>query len=58
MRNIAMGSNAMGIILTICCRHLVAGTTPNIYTTFLNNFNIHYRTNNPILSLLADANNS
>lgn len=35
------GGNAMGKILTICRRHLLAGTTPNINTDLLNASNIH-----------------
>ena len=35
------GGNAMGKILTICRRHLLYGTNPNINTELLNAFNIH-----------------
>lgn len=35
------GGNAMGKILTICRRHLLAGTTPNIDADLLNASNIH-----------------
>lgn len=35
------GGNAMGKILTICRRHLLNGTAPNIDTDLLNSFNIY-----------------
>lgn len=35
------GGNALGKILTICRRHLVAGTMPNIDTDLLNDSNIY-----------------
>ncbi|MBR5685229.1 MAG: hypothetical protein IKX18_03630 [Muribaculaceae bacterium] len=35
------GGNAMGKILTICRRHLINGTTPNIDINLLNTSNIH-----------------
>ena len=35
------GGNAMGKILTICRRHLIKGTTPNIDINLLNASNIH-----------------
>ena len=38
---ILYGGNAMGKILTICRRHLLAGTTPNIDTDLLNAANIY-----------------
>ena len=38
---ILYGGNAMGKILTICRRHLIAGTTPAIDTDLLNASNIH-----------------
>lgn len=36
-----VGCNAMGKILTICRRHILAGTTPNIDTDLLNASNIY-----------------
>ena len=38
---ILRGGNAMGKILTICRRHLINGTTPNIDTAILNASGIH-----------------
>ncbi len=35
------GCNAMGKILSICRRHLLNGTTPNIDTDLLNDYNIY-----------------
>ena len=38
---ILRGGNAMGKILTICRRHLINGTAPNIDTALLNASGIH-----------------
>lgn len=38
---IIRGGNAVGKILTICRRHLIAGTQPDIDTNLLNNANIY-----------------
>ena len=40
-KGILHGGNAMGKILTICRRHLIKGTTPNIDIDLLNASNIH-----------------
>lgn len=40
-KGVLHGGNAMGKILTICHRHLINGTTPNIDTALLNASGIH-----------------
>ena len=41
VNGILHGGNAMGKILTICRRHLIAGTAPDIDTYLLNASNIY-----------------